>query len=201
MAPPRTPLPSTCDTDQEQVRDLLDLRHHVDGEPLPVLPEVPQAPPGLIDGFGGVAPHLRGQPGSERRVLLIGVVHRTRARRTLAGVLTGLARPGTVLLMWCFSATPNRAPWFSLKGPSRLGGLGIPPEKISELFGPDWAITALLTADPSELTALYWMTRHQPRNQEACRPDDRQHHDRRGRHVQPHPALPSGDRRCRIASG
>lgn len=83
----------------------------------------------------------------------------TTARRTLAGVLTDLARPGTVLLMWCFSATPTQAPWFSLKGPSRLGGLGVPPEEISDLFGSDWTITPLPTTDPSELAALYWMTR------------------------------------------
>lgn len=81
------------------------------------------------------------------------------ARRTLAGVLTGLARPGTVLLMWCFSAGPTQAPWFSVHGPSRLGGLGIPPDEISDLFGSDWTITGLATTDPSELAALYWMTR------------------------------------------
>jgi len=82
-----------------------------------------------------------------------------RARRRLAGILSGLARPGTVLLMWCFSATPAQAPWFSLAGPSRLGGLGIPPGEVSELFGSDWTITELPAADPSELAAFYWMTR------------------------------------------
>jgi SAM-dependent methyltransferase len=80
------------------------------------------------------------------------------ARRTLAGVLAGLARPGTVLLMWCFSATPDEAPWFSLAGPSRLGGLGILPAEISALFGSDWNITELPTANPAERAAFYWMT-------------------------------------------
>lgn len=81
------------------------------------------------------------------------------ARRRLAGVLTSLARPGAVLVMWCFSATRAEAPWFSLAGPSRVGGLGIPPAEVTGLFGSDWTISPLPTADPSELAALYWMTR------------------------------------------
>lgn len=83
------------------------------------------------------------------------------ARRALAGILTSLARPGAALVMWCFSATSAQAPWFSLTGPSRLGGLGIPPDEISQLFGSDWTIAQIPTADPSELADLYWMTRRE----------------------------------------
>lgn len=81
------------------------------------------------------------------------------ARRKLAGILTGIARPGTVLFLWCLSAAPTQAPWFSLLGPSRLGGLGIRPDEVADLSGSGWTITQLPTANASELTTFYWMSR------------------------------------------
>jgi hypothetical protein len=77
----------------------------------------------------------------------------------LAGTVTGLARPGSVFIMWCFSVRPQDAPWFSVSGPSRLGGLGILPEDVHTLFGEDWEIETVPTTDPAERAACYWMTR------------------------------------------
>ena len=77
----------------------------------------------------------------------------------LAGTVTALAKPGAVFIMWCFSVRPEDAPLFSLSGPSRVGGLGILPEDVHDLFGADWRIDSVPTADPAERAACYWMTR------------------------------------------
>jgi SAM-dependent methyltransferase len=76
-----------------------------------------------------------------------------------ARIVTGLARPGGVLVMWCFSIHRDDAPWFSLNGPSRLGGMGITPEQVDALFGEHWDIEDLPTAQASERAACYWMSR------------------------------------------
>jgi SAM-dependent methyltransferase len=80
-------------------------------------------------------------------------------QRKAAGIVTSLARPGSVLVMWCFSVHRQDAPWFSLNGPSRLGGMGITPEQIEALFGAHWDIEDLPTAHPGVRAACYWMTR------------------------------------------
>ena len=41
-------------------------------------------------------------------------------RRAMASLITGLARPGAVFLLWCFWARPTDLPRFSLTGPSRM---------------------------------------------------------------------------------
>lgn len=82
-----------------------------------------------------------------------------KSRQRLASILTGLARPGTVVVMWCFSAAPEEAPWFSVKGPSRIGGLGIVPAEVASLFGGTWQIESMPTSDPEALAACYLMTR------------------------------------------
>jgi SAM-dependent methyltransferase len=84
-------------------------------------------------------------------------------QRNAAEVITNLARPGSVLVMWCFSVHREEAPWFSLSGPSRLGGMGITPEQVRDLFGADWDIEDLPTANPPERAACYWMTRRSHR--------------------------------------
>lgn len=76
-----------------------------------------------------------------------------------ARIVTSLARPGSVLVMWCFSVHREDAPWFSLNGPSRLGGMGIIPEQVDALFGGHWDIEGLPTAHPDVPAACYWMTR------------------------------------------
>jgi len=80
-------------------------------------------------------------------------------QRKAAGIITSLARPGGVLVMWCFSVHREDAPWFSLSGPSRLGGMGIIPEQVDAIFGAHWDIEDLPTAHPAERAACYWMTR------------------------------------------
>lgn len=80
-------------------------------------------------------------------------------RRELASIVTGLSRPGTVLVMWCFSVRRDRAPWVSASGPSRLFGLGIQPEEIQQSYAGHWDVEELPTADPAGRAACYWMTR------------------------------------------
>jgi SAM-dependent methyltransferase len=84
-------------------------------------------------------------------------------QRKAARVVTSLARPGSVLVMWCFSVHSEDAPWFSLSGPSRLGGMGITPEQVHDLFGADWDIEDLPTVNPTERAACSWMTRRSAR--------------------------------------
>lgn len=76
-----------------------------------------------------------------------------------ARTLTDLARPGTAFIMWCFSVHREDAPWFRLTGPSRLGGLGITPEEVHDMYGPNWDIEPLPTSHPAEHAACYWMIR------------------------------------------
>lgn len=80
-------------------------------------------------------------------------------QREAARLVTSLARPGSVLVMWCFSVHREHAPWFSLDGPSRLGGMGITPEQVDAMYSPHWEIEDLPTAHPGEHAAFYWMTR------------------------------------------
>ena len=84
-------------------------------------------------------------------------------QRAAARQLTGLAREGTVLIMWCFSLHRRDAPWFSSTGPSRLGGMGITPEEVHDMFGRDWDIEPLPTSRPAEHEACYWMVRRTSR--------------------------------------
>ena len=58
----------------EQVADLLDARDVLIEQLLAAGTEVPQPAPGLIDRFGQVAAQLRGQPGDQDRVLVVGLV-------------------------------------------------------------------------------------------------------------------------------
>ena len=80
-------------------------------------------------------------------------------RHEAARTLTDLARPGTALIMWCFSVHREDAPWFSLTGPSRLGGMGITPEEVYDMYRPNWDIEPLPTSHPAEHAACYRMIR------------------------------------------
>src|SRR3954452_7998836 len=60
----------------EQVADLLDLAARVGDQLLAAGTQVPQPTPRLIDRFGDVAAQLRGQPGDQNRVLVVGLVER-----------------------------------------------------------------------------------------------------------------------------
>ena len=80
-------------------------------------------------------------------------------RRELAGTLTRLARPGAVLVLWCFSADPSDLPLMSLRGPSRIGGVGIQEAELAANFGGGWEIERLDRPLPGWVSALYWMRR------------------------------------------
>ena len=69
----------------EQVADLLDAGDVLIQELLAAGSEVAQPAPGLIDRFGQVAAQLRGQPGDQHRVLVVGLV---------GGQVLALAGPG-----------------------------------------------------------------------------------------------------------
>ena len=69
----------------EQVADLLDARDVLIEELLAAHSEVAQSAPRLVDGFGQVAAQLRGQPGDQHRVLVVGLV---------GGQVLALAGPG-----------------------------------------------------------------------------------------------------------
>ncbi len=78
-------------------------------------------------------------------------------RRDLARLVTELARPGAVLVMWCFCADWADLPWVSLSGPSRLLGSAASPGEIEELYGRDWQIERL--PEPTTPFGCFWMVR------------------------------------------
>ncbi len=80
-------------------------------------------------------------------------------RQELARILTRLARPGAVLVLWCFSADPAELPLMSLRGPSRMGGIGVSPAEVAASFGAAWEIERLDESRPGGRSAFYWMTR------------------------------------------
>ena len=69
----------------EQIADLLDAGDMIVEELLATHPQVTQPAPGLVDRFGQVAAQLRGQPGDQHGVLVVGLVR---------GQVLTLAGPG-----------------------------------------------------------------------------------------------------------
>jgi SAM-dependent methyltransferase len=80
-------------------------------------------------------------------------------RRELAETLTRLARPGALLVLWCFSADPTNLPLMSLRGPSRIGGVGIQEAELVANFG-GWDIERLDHPRTGQTSAFYRMRRH-----------------------------------------
>ncbi len=78
-------------------------------------------------------------------------------RRDLARIVTDLARPGSVLVMWCFCAEREELPWVSFSGPSRLLGAAVDPGEIAELYGQRWEVERL--PEPTSPYACFWMVR------------------------------------------
>lgn len=60
-------------------------------------------------------------------------------RRRMAATIGRLARPGSVLLEWCFYAHLDQLPRFSFTGPSRFAP-AIEPGELERLFGEGWDI-------------------------------------------------------------
>lgn len=80
-------------------------------------------------------------------------------RPRIAEVLTSLARPGAVLIMWCFYADLSDLPLMSFGGPSRWGAPPIEPGEEQSLFGDDWRIERLDLTEPASHEACFLMTR------------------------------------------
>jgi SAM-dependent methyltransferase len=80
-------------------------------------------------------------------------------RPSLARVITELAGPTSVFVMWCFYAADRDLPRFSVSGPSRWGAPAIEPGEEDALFGEDWTIERLATPPPGSGAACFLMTR------------------------------------------
>jgi SAM-dependent methyltransferase len=79
-------------------------------------------------------------------------------RRAMATMISKLARPGALFLLWCFWARQSDLPRVSLTGPSRMIPV-IEPGEETALFGDDFSIERLASPDPSTHTACFLMTR------------------------------------------
>ena len=80
------------------------------------------------------------------------------ARPAAVEVLTRLARPGSVMVMWCFYAFDAELPRFSFEGPSRWGAPGIEPPELERLFDSAWAVE-LVAGGEADRWASFLMTR------------------------------------------
>lgn len=79
-------------------------------------------------------------------------------RRAMADTVARLARPGSLLLFWCFYARRSDLPRFSLNGPSRLAPAVEPGEEV-ELFGDRFDIAPGPRPRTSSPAACFVMTR------------------------------------------
>lgn len=79
-------------------------------------------------------------------------------RRAMATLISNLARPGALFLLWCFWARRSELPRVSLSGPSRMIPV-IEPGEETTLFGDDFSIERLASPKPSTHTACFLMTR------------------------------------------
>ena len=79
-------------------------------------------------------------------------------RPAVAEVVTSLARPGSVMVMWCFYARSGDLPAISFTGPSRWGSPSIEPDELVQLFGGEWEIE-LLSGGAEYAHACFLMTR------------------------------------------
>lgn len=81
-----------------------------------------------------------------------------RQRPAAVEVLRHLARPGSVMVVWCFYAFDGDLPRFGFDGPSRWGAPGIEPPELEQLFGPAWDME-LVAGGAAERSACFLMTR------------------------------------------
>ncbi len=80
-------------------------------------------------------------------------------RPYVARSITDLARPGAVLVMWCFFARVGDLPRMSFEGASRWGAPPIEPGEETALFGEHWDIERYVPSDPQPHSACFYMTR------------------------------------------
>ena len=64
-------------------------------------------------------------------------------RPGIVETVTAFARPGSVLLVWCFYSRDSDLPRLSFSGPSKWGAPSIEPEELESLFDGGWAIEQL----------------------------------------------------------
>lgn len=83
---------------------------------------------------------------------------RGEARQRMALTIERLARPGSVLIEWCFYGAANQLPLMSFTGPSRLTG-SIEPGELEAMFGERWDIDEL-RSDPEHRVACFVLTHH-----------------------------------------
>jgi SAM-dependent methyltransferase len=72
---------------------------------------------------------------------------------------TALARPGAVLVLWCFYASAARTPRLRASGPSRWGAAPLVPGEETAIFGRHWEIERFRSAQPLPRSAVFVMTR------------------------------------------
>ena len=80
-------------------------------------------------------------------------------RPRIADVVTALARPGSVFVMWCFYAHRSDLPLMSFQGPSRWGAPSIEPEELEHLFADHWHSERIDLPDGQPHQACFLMTR------------------------------------------
>lgn len=79
-------------------------------------------------------------------------------RRDAVDVFTSLARPGSVLYLWCFYGRDRDLPVVSFHGPSRYLAPGIEPEELRALFADGWDIEPI-AGGPQQRWASFLITR------------------------------------------
>ncbi len=79
------------------------------------------------------------------------------ARERMAATIGRLARPGAMLLEWCFYGPREELPRFSFSGPSRYAPT-IEPGELERLFGDEWDIEPV-EADPARRIAWFLLRR------------------------------------------
>ena len=77
------------------------------------------------------------------------------ARRAMAGTITRLSRPGSLLLLYCFFGKREELPWIGMTA-SKLSH--IEPGEIEELFEVEWEVD-LFAEYPKWRTATFLLTR------------------------------------------
>jgi SAM-dependent methyltransferase len=79
-------------------------------------------------------------------------------RQDAANVITSLARPGSVLYLWCFYGRDRELPAVSFHGASRYLAPGIEPDELGGLFADGWAIEPI-AGGPDQRWASFLMVR------------------------------------------
>lgn len=81
-------------------------------------------------------------------------------RPGVARRISGLARPGSVFIAWCFYGYDRQLPTFSLSGPSRRLAAGFEPEEFHDLYSTDWEIDVLSGGVEDRFACFRLIRRH-----------------------------------------